>query len=642
MRPEDLGIGKLFERVRDAVIVADAETQQIVLWNPAATTIFGYSLSEALELRVEALVPDHLKDRHHTGIVRYSETGHGIYIDSQELLDLPALKKGGEEIQIELSLNPIGPSGDAAGRFVLAIIRDITERKRAEAALRDAEALFRSVFDNASIGVAVVGIDGRFERVNHALCEILGYSEVELLATTFGEITHPEDLDISFDYFRRALEGEIDTYSLDKRYIGTGERPVWVSLDISLVRDPDGNALYFVDQIQDISDRKRAEAGLREAETRYRSIVENIPAAVYIQPADGTQALTYISPQIERILGYAREELLGNTGRNWIDSLHPHDRERVRAADEHASETGEPFREEYRHLTKEGRYVWIREVSLLVRGDVGEPLYWQGFLWDITERKLAEEEIRDLNETLERRVAERTSQLAEREARLRTLLGKLVVAQEEERRRVAYEVHDGLAQMIVAVQQHLQSFAKQHPPDSVRGKESLEWNLALIQQTIEEARRVIGGLRPTALDDFGLAVALRLQVETLRSEGWEITYDESLGGERLSATLETALYRIAQEALTNVRKHADTTRVRLSLGRLGPEIRLRIRDRGRGFSRTEMVGGGGPGERVGIAGMEERAALLGGTFRVLSRPGAGTLIVARVLLADSGEDVGYG
>jgi PAS domain S-box-containing protein len=107
MRPEDLGIGKLFERVRDAVIVADAETQRVVLWNPAATNIFGYTLSEALELRVEALVPEHLKALHRAGMIHYWETGHGYYIDSQWLLDLPALKKGGEEIRIELSLNPI-------------------------------------------------------------------------------------------------------------------------------------------------------------------------------------------------------------------------------------------------------------------------------------------------------------------------------------------------------------------------------------------------------------------------------------------------------------------------------------------------------------------------------------------------------
>ena len=116
----------------------------------------------------------------------------------------------------------------------------------------------------------------------------------------------------------------------------------------------------------------------------------------------------------------------------------------------------------------------------------------------------------------------------------------------------------------------------------------------------------------------------------MRSEGWQITYNEKLWSERLSATLETALYRIAQEALTNVRKHADTTRVSVIIGRLGQEVRLRVRDRGRGFGESEMDRAGGPGERV---------ALLGGTFEVLSRPGRGTLIVARVPFEGPGKDV---
>jgi PAS domain S-box-containing protein len=138
MRPQDLGIGRLFERIRDAAIVADAKSQRIVLWNPAATNIFGYSSSEALELRVEALVPEHLKDQHRRGITRYAETGHGPYIDSPRLLELPAQRKGGENIYIELSLSPIGLVDDADGneRYVLAIVRDITERKRAEEEIR--------------------------------------------------------------------------------------------------------------------------------------------------------------------------------------------------------------------------------------------------------------------------------------------------------------------------------------------------------------------------------------------------------------------------------------------------------------------------------------------------------------------------
>src|ERR687897_336806 len=124
MRPRDLGIGKLFERIRDAAVVADAKSQRIFLWNQAATNIFGYSTSEALELHVEDLVPEYLKDQHRAGIARYSETGHGPYIDSPRLLELPALRKGGEEIYIELSLSPrgAGPDGPSARRAGRALL----------------------------------------------------------------------------------------------------------------------------------------------------------------------------------------------------------------------------------------------------------------------------------------------------------------------------------------------------------------------------------------------------------------------------------------------------------------------------------------------------------------------------------------
>jgi diguanylate cyclase (GGDEF)-like protein/PAS domain S-box-containing protein len=134
MRPQDLGIGRLFERVRDAVIVADA-TGKIVLWNPAATEIFDYSPSEALEMNVEVLVPDHLKESHQAGLSRYQKTGHGRYIDSAELLELPARRKDGAEIWIEMSLNAL-EAPDEIGLdgqdFVLAIVRDVSKRKALE------------------------------------------------------------------------------------------------------------------------------------------------------------------------------------------------------------------------------------------------------------------------------------------------------------------------------------------------------------------------------------------------------------------------------------------------------------------------------------------------------------------------------
>ena len=381
VRPQDLGIGKLFERIRDAGVVADAKTQRIVLWNPAAEKMFGYSPSEALEMRVEALVPGSLKARHRAGIASYAETGHGPLIGSDTPLDLPAVRKDGQEMRVELSLSPIGTvdeTDDPVGgeRFVLAIIRDATERKRAE------------------------------------------------------------------------------------------------------------------------------------------------------------------------------------------------------------------------------------------------------------------EEIQHLNETLEARVAERTAQLAEREHQLRDLVGKLMVAQEEERRRVAYEVHDGLTQVAIAAHLYLQAFAEDHPPDSATGREELDRALGLVQQTVMEARHVIEGLRPAALDDFGLSTAIRLEVEELRSKGWDVGYEDALGDARLPAEVETALYRVAQKALTNARKHAGTTRAQVKLTRLPGKIHLEVRDFGRGFDPSAPTTNG-PGERVGLIGMRERVALLGGELEIRSAPGAGTSAIAEVPLPET-------
>jgi signal transduction histidine kinase len=226
-----------------------------------------------------------------------------------------------------------------------------------------------------------------------------------------------------------------------------------------------------------------------------------------------------------------------------------------------------------------------------------------------------------------------TQQIAMREGRLQDLVRRLQVAQEEERRRVAYEIHDGLAQVAASAHQHLQTFADYHAPESKGGREALGRTVELVQRTVREARRLIAGLRPTVLDDFGLATAIRLEVEALRAEGWQVTYDEDLGDQRLAPQIETALFRVAQEALTNVRKHAGRARVAVSLGQHGELVRLEVRDWGRGFGAIGPQDRPRPGERVGLLSMHERVALLGGHCTVNSQPGAGTQVIAEVPLA---------
>jgi len=203
---------------------------------------------------------------------------------------------------------------------------------------------------------------------------------------------------------------------------------------------------------------------------------------------------------------------------------------------------------------------------------------------------------------------------------------------EEERRLIAYELHDGLAQMVISTHQHLQAFAARHRPRAQRTRAELDRVLDLARRSVTEIRRVIAGLRPTALDDFGLATALRMHVAALQADGWEISYQESLGARRLTPTTETVLYRVAQEALTNVRKHAQTTRVAVTLGYDEHWLRLEVQDWGCGFEPADALAGAGLGERIGLRGMRERAAILGGRWLVHSSPGKGALIVAEIPL----------
>jgi PAS domain S-box-containing protein len=266
---------------------------------------------------------------------------------------------------------------------------DIMDRKRAEESLRQSEERFRTAFDHAAIGMSLVDLDGRLVRVNAALCGLTGYSEAELLTRTFQEITHPDDLQADLAQVDRLFAGEIRAFQMEKRYLRKDKNVIWIRLSTALVRDAQGAPLHSIGQLEDITERKRAEETVRISEARFRSLISNATDLITILDADGV--IHYQSPPIERILGYHREELVG---RNAFELVHPDDRLATWAVFEQAlaDPTFVPTVEfRFRHSDGSWRRLESTGTNLLLDPNVG------GFVVnsrDITERRRANEALR--------------------------------------------------------------------------------------------------------------------------------------------------------------------------------------------------------------------------------------------------------
>src|SRR5215208_6336701 len=369
----------------------------------------------------------------------------------------------------------------------------------------------------------------------------------------------------------------------------------------------------------------RVEESAREArslEERYQAIVEQAAEGILLVDV-GTKRVLDANTTYQGLLGYSPEEISYLT----LYDLLPCSTEDTDSYVGHVLEQSRYVSGEWRHRSKDGSLVDVEVSANVILNGAREVVCM--VVRDITERKRAEEELRRLNQDL-----------AERERDLHSLARRIVAIQEEERRRVAYEVHDGFTQTAAAAYRRMQTFAEHRRPESEEDREALEDAIALIRRTMEEARFVIANLRPTTLDDFGLATAIRMQIEELQTEGFEASYEETLGEERLPSTLEVNLFRLAQEALSNVRKHAETDRLRVAIGRHEEVVRLEVRDWGRGFRTSDVRGGAGPGETVGLSSMRDRVVLLSGSLQIRSEPGIGTSVVAEIPLPADGEEKG--
>lgn len=380
---------------------------------------------------------------------------------------------------------------------------------------------------------------------------------------------------------------------------GVGEGPSYFGLHATPLYHRNGHPAVTgrLIVLHDITERIEAEMALKESEGRFRSIFEEVPIGIAVVDLLNGQLLQ-VNKAFCEMLGYSELALL----RLSLPAItHADDVDKDVLLSEQASR-GEitSYKVEKRFLKKNGETLWTDLTATILRNHRGHPIFGLVMLENIIERKRA----------------------------------KLL---EEERHLVAYELHDGLAQVAVSAHQHLQALASHYHPRSLQARQELDRALELAQRSVREARRLIAGLRPTVLDDFGLATALRLQIEAQRNDGWTIEFDEALGPQRLPPAIETTIFGVAQEALTNVRKHAQTKRARLALERRGTNIHLEVQDWGCGFEPGALPRMYSPGEHVGLRGMQERLELVGGHLMLSSQPGAGTVVVAEVPVLTSNE-----
>jgi len=286
-------------------------------------------------------------------------------------------------------------------------INDVTKRKLTEkelafqneekgkraAELVISESRFRGAFDYSAIGMALVSKEGKWLKANISLCKMLGYSEEELQAKTFQDITHPDDLQIDLNYVRRLLAGEIETYRMEKRYFHKQGQVIWIQLSVSLVRDSDDAPLYFISQIENITGRKQAQEDLQENQKRLAGIIKGTRAGTWewnVQTGE-----TVFNEQWAEIIGYTLNEISPVSIETWLKYVHPDDLLKSgQLLEKHFSGVSGYYEYESRMKHKDGRWIWV-----LGRGKVaswtedGKPLWMFGTHQDITARKYAEDQM---------------------------------------------------------------------------------------------------------------------------------------------------------------------------------------------------------------------------------------------------------
>jgi len=473
--------------------------------------------------------------------------------------------------------------------IVRGVARDITEQRRAEESLQ----LFRNLIDQSNDAIEVIDPNTlRFIDCNESAYRSLGYSREEFLSLTIFDIDSLIDpAAIARQEVEMKESGFATLESLHLRKDGT-TFPVEVNVKlVRLERD------YRLAVVRDISGRKRAEKALRESEERYRELFENAKDAIYIHDLSGR----YISMNhaAEKLCGYPRDQIIGKHFSNFVS---PRDLKHVRRNLCKKLDIEVETAYEIELITKDRRRVPVEVVSRLIYEN-GKAIGVQGTARDISERKHAQEVL----------------QMYSR---------RLMEAQEAERQSLARELHDEIGQVLTAVRINLQSIQRSGGADL--NLSQLDESVAIVDEALGRVRELSIDLRPSLLDDLGLSAALRWYVDRYAQRTGIIAevLDGFQDGGRLPRELETACFRIAQAALTNVARHARASSVSVQLERSREKMLLTVIDDGVGFDLDNLRKNALAASALGLRGMEERALAVGGYIKIDSGAGRGTRIRA--------------
>ncbi len=489
--------------------------------------------------------------------------------------------------------------------------RQVGRNEALSAALLDSETRQRGIIDSALDGIVATDVYGRVVLFNHAAERMFGCSAREALGCPLsrfmdGAVLAEADAVSSGDADRR---GAPRTPGTVVEGAGVRQDGMTFPVEVSLSRLAHGDERLQIAMVRDITARKNAEESLR----KFSRAVSQSASAVVITDSQGV--IEYVNPSFIQTTGFSLEEVVGKTPRVLKSGMVP----AARYAELWATiSAGNVWHGEFHNRRKDGSLYWESAIISPIRDDAGNITHFVAIKDNITERKRAE------------------AALAESHDKLREMAANLNNLRESEMARLARELHDELGQQLTGLKMDISWMQGRLVEGPAPLRDKVEAMKHLVDDTLKSVRRISTGLRPPVLDDLGLVPALEWLVgEFRRRHQLEVSLNLGVGEERYyDAKLATTLFRIVQESLTNIVRHAEASRVDISLGYEEGLHVLRIVDNGRGFEPGQSGGG------LGLVGMRERAYMCGGVLEVSSTLGEGTVVVAKVPDRDSSPDGG--